>query len=76
VPAAEGGDARTAADPVLAFPGEAARLGLAAMRPQARAAPAAKAPVPMPRPQFTSAEDADAALRAALATLKRMAAQS
>jgi len=76
VPAAEGGDARTAADPVLAFPGEAARLGLAAMRQQARAAPAAKAPVPMPRPQFTSAEDADAALRAALATLKRMAAQS
>jgi hypothetical protein len=73
--AAGSGDARTAADPVLQFPGEAARHGLAAVRQQARATPAAKATFPAPRPHYATAEEADAALREALATLKRMASQ-
>ncbi len=73
--AAGSGDARTAADPVLQFPGEATRHGLAAVRQQARAMPAAKATFPAPRPHYATAEEADAALREALATLKRMASQ-
>ena len=77
--AAESGAAesvdRTPTDPVLQFPGEAARQGLAGMRQQSRASLAGKAPIPLPRAQFATAEDADAALREALATLKRMASQ-
>jgi hypothetical protein len=50
------------ADPVLRFPSETVHNGLAELRPQ-------------PRAQFASPDEADAALRSALATLKRMASQ-
>jgi len=67
---------RPASEPVLRFPGEAARHGVAAIRDHGRATPAAKAPFALPRAQFASGEDAEAALHAALATLKRMASQN
>jgi len=74
--AADAAAARPASEPVLRFPGEAARHGVAAIRDHGRATPAAKAPFALPRAQFASGDDAEEALRAALATLKRMAAQN
>ncbi len=62
------------ADAVLRFPSDPARHGLAAI-PAPRMGPGVKAPVPLPRAPFASADEADTALRSALATLKRMAAQ-
>ena len=68
--------AKVGADPVQLFSGERPRTGPIAGRPTVCPITAANAQIPPPRPAYASAQDADDALRAALATLKQMTAKA
>ena len=67
--------AKIGADPVPLFSGEKSLNGQTAARSPACAFNSAKAQIPSLRPAYASAQDADDALRAALATLKQMTAK-
>ncbi len=71
--------AKIGADPVSLFSGFSGAKsfnGQTAARSPACSFTAAKAQIPSPRPAYASAQDADDALRAALATLKQMTAKA